>query len=380
MKEKFSQFFDKNYKKILILPLALILLCLVYMSFFYIQNNDILRKDVSLTGGTTISILTDLSQEILSSQLSNTFEDISVTSVSDNAGNQLKLIVISPQEPENLIPEIEKIIGFELNEENSGIEFTGSSLSKDFYNQLLRAVVFAFLSMALVVFLVFGKSKIIKVYIIIITLACAKLTFPSSSFLNFLELIGVIILAIYGFYLCKKQQKNYYYLLGSLFLFILVFLFPFYFLIFPLAVLLLVIYSISSTPSIAIIVSAFSDLLIPLTIVNLLGIKVSSAGIVAFLMLIGYSVDTDILLTTRVLRRKGNTINSSIFGAFKTGFTMTITSIISILLGLIIVYNYQSILNQIFIILLLGLFVDLFSTWVTNVCLLKWHAEKEQKK
>lgn len=380
MKEKASQFFDKNYKKILIIPLALVLLCLAYMSFFYIQNGDIIKKDVSLTGGTTISILTTLSSDSIYPKLSNIFEDISINSVSDNAGNQLKLIITSPEEPNKLIPEIEKIIGFELNENNSSIEFTGSSLSNDFYSQLLRAVVFAFLSMALVVFLVFGKSKLIKIYSIILTLICAKLTFPTSSFLNFTEIIGILILAIYGFYLCKKQQKKYYYLISLLILFLIVFLFPIYSLIIPISILILSVYSISSLPSIAVISSAFLDLLMPLTVVNLMGMEVSSAGIVAFLMLIGYSVDTDILLTTRVLRRKGNSINESIFGAFKTGLTMTITSIISVLLGLIIVYSYQSILNQIFIILLLGLFVDLFNTWVTNVCLLKWYAEKEEKK
>jgi len=33
----------------------------------------------------------------------------------------------------------------------------------------------------------------------------------------------------------------------------------------------------------------------------------------AFLMLIGYSVDTDILLTSRVLKREGESLNKKIF-------------------------------------------------------------------
>ena len=42
----------------------------------------------------------------------------------------------------------------------------------------------------------------------------------------------------------------------------------------------------------------------PLALIDFLGIEISAAGIAAFLMLIGYSVDTDILLTSRALKRK----------------------------------------------------------------------------
>src|SRR3989344_3127617 len=56
-------------------------------------------------------------------------------------------------------------------------------------------------------------------------------------------------------------------------------------------------------PSLAVVLAAFSDIVITLAIFNLSGMKLSTAGIAAFLMLIGYSVDTDILLTSRVLKR-----------------------------------------------------------------------------
>jgi len=72
-------------------------------------------------------------------------------------------------------------------------------------------------------------------------------------------------------------------------------------------------------PSIAVIFAAFTDIVLTIATANLLGMSVSTAGIVAILMLIGYSVDSDILLTTRVLKRKDERVNSRIFGAFKTG-------------------------------------------------------------
>jgi len=107
--------------------------------------------------------------------------------------------------------------------------------------------------------------------------------------------------------------------------------------------------------------------------------RISSGGIVALLMLIGYSVGTDILLTSRVLRRKNESVNSACFGAFKTGITMTLTAISSIFVGLFFVYQYETVLNQIFIILLIGLFYDIVNTWLTNVWIIKWYAESKNK-
>ena len=87
----------------------------------------------------------------------------------------------------------------------------------------------------------------------------------------------------------------------------------------------------TAVPSLAVIISAFANILMTLVTFNLLGMKMSSAGIVAFLMLIGYSVDTDVLLTTRLIKRKEGTLNKRIIGAMKTGMTMTLTSFFAFL-------------------------------------------------
>jgi len=116
-------------------------------------------------------------------------------------------------------------------------------------------------------------------------------------------------------------------------------------------------------------------------VINLLGIKISTGGIIAFLMLIGYSVDTDILLTNRLIKRKDGTTNQKILGAVKTGITMTLTSLLAILASLLVVKSFSPILTQIFLIIVIGLFFDLINTWITNVSILKWHVyNKENKK
>ena len=97
-------------------------------------------------------------------------------------------------------------------------------------------------------------------------------------------------------------------------------------------------------------------------------------------MLIGYSVDTDILLTTRLLKRGQGEINHKIFEAFKTGLTMTLTAILAIGFALIFVHSFSSTLSQMFIILIIGLVFDILNTWLTNVSLLKWYLLRGNKK
>ena len=116
-----------------------------------------------------------------------------------------------------------------------------------------------------------------------------------------------------------------------------------------------------------------------LTVVNLMGLKLSTAGIVSFLMIIGYSVDTDIMLTVRLLKKE-ESVNHAILGAFKTGISMTITSIIAVAIALFVVYPFASVLNEIFLILLIGLVFDLMNTLLTNVSILKWYFDKKTKK
>ncbi len=130
-------------------------------------------------------------------------------------------------------------------------------------------------------------------------------------------------------------------------------------------------------PSAAVILAAFSDIIITLAIFNLLGLKLSTAGIAAFLMLIGYSVDTDILLSTRVLKRKQGTVFERVCSAAKTGLLMSATTLSALIIALI--FAQSEVLKQIMIILLIGLLVDLISTWFQNAGILRWYLEKRHK-
>jgi len=129
-------------------------------------------------------------------------------------------------------------------------------------------------------------------------------------------------------------------------------------------------------PSIAVIFAAFSDIVMPLALLDFLGVKISAAGIAAFLMLIGYSVDTDILLTTRAIKTREGRVNSRIYGAFKTGIFMTITALLAVIPAFFLVTGLPDSFRQIFLILGLGLAADIINTWMTNVGIIKWYCEK----
>ncbi|CCQ34539.1 preprotein translocase subunit SecF (TC 3.A.5.1.1) [Halorhabdus tiamatea SARL4B] len=126
-------------------------------------------------------------------------------------------------------------------------------------------------------------------------------------------------------------------------------------------------------PSIAIIVSAFSDLVIPLAVLSLLGVKLSLGTVAGLLMLIGYSVDSDILLNNHILRRRGEFYEST-YAAMQTGVTMTLTSIVAMAVMAIMAtfFNIQ-IMAQIGFVLVLGLSVDLMNTYMLNLSLLRWY-------
>ena len=281
---------DKHYKKLLLIPLIVLIFSFIYLGNFYLKNNDIIYKDISLTGGTSATIYGKLNPPEIEQALQGKLDGVNTREIYDLITKEQKALIIETSSDSYTTKKVlEEYLGYELNEENSSFEFTGSSLSQEFYRQLLIAVLIAFVFMGIVVFIIF------------------------RTFI----------------------------------------------------------------PPTAVIISAFADILMTLVVVDLLEIKMATAGIVAFLMLIGYSVDTDILLTSRVLKRREGSVNERIINSMKTGMTMTLTSLFAFIVALFIVKSFSNVLTQIFTILSIGLAFDLLNTWITNVSILKWYAEQK---
>jgi len=129
-------------------------------------------------------------------------------------------------------------------------------------------------------------------------------------------------------------------------------------------------------PSAAVVLSAFADMAMTAAAMNIIGIPLTLGTTAALLMLIGYSVDSDILLTNRVLRRQGK-LNDKLQGAFRTGIIMTSTTFAAATaMFLVSWFGQVLIIREISAVLLLGLVADVLNTWLTNAGILKWYVQK----
>jgi len=278
----------KNYKKLLLIPFILLGLSILFLSIQYANNGYVIDKDVSLKGGisSTIYFNENINTEELKINIQNEFPnaEISIRELSTLGSKQSKGIILETTDIE--LQQVKDYINQNFPGADISIQQTGEALGKSFFNEMIKAIIFAFILMGIVVFITFRKF----------------------------------------------------------------------------------------IPSIAVILSAFLDITITLAIISALGMKISTAGIAAFLMIIGYSIDTDIMLTTKVLKRKSDDLWSRLTRAFKTGMTMTITTIIALFIAFILTNSI--ILKQMFGIILIALLVDMLSTWLMNTGILVWYLEK----
>lgn len=130
-------------------------------------------------------------------------------------------------------------------------------------------------------------------------------------------------------------------------------------------------------PSIAVVFAAFSDILITLAVVDLIGLRIGTAGIASFLLLIGYSVDTDVLLTTKVLKEKEGSLFARIYDSMRTGLTMTCSTLVALVIGYFVSTSF--ILKEMFLIIFIGLVADVVVTYLGNAPLLVWYVKRKEK-
>ena len=285
---KLEEFYKKNYKLLMLIPIIVLIISLAFISYNYMSKGELINRDVTLKGGISATIYTDKPANIKELQNAIKVDSIVRTLTDFSTDKQVGVIIeVSDIKAEELKSILESALNIKLTDQIYSVEETGAALGESFFKELIYTVLIAFLLMSIVVFITF------------------------RTFI----------------------------------------------------------------PSIAVIFAALIDITIPLAIINFLGMKISSAGIVAFLLLIGYSVDTDILLTTRVLKRTDSPLFNRMYNAMKTGLTMTFCAISVMVIG--IIFSTSPIFKEMFFIILLGLIVDIFSTWLTNSGILYLYCKKK---
>src|SRR3989338_8716390 len=128
-------------------------------------------------------------------------------------------------------------------------------------------------------------------------------------------------------------------------------------------------------PSLTVILTALIDIIATIAVLDLFGIKLSTGSIAALLLLIGYSIDSDMLLTTKMIRNKTQT---PVISAMKTGLTMTIAALGAFILGFI--FTNSLVIKQILLITIIGLLIDVVATYLGNGPILLWYVKKNEHK
>jgi preprotein translocase subunit SecF len=284
-----EKIYDKNYKKLLLVPIILLVLSLIILGVSYSSTGEFVKKDVSLKGGISITIeKPNLDQQEISSYMSERYSAFNVRTLRDLGTRQSMGLIIEASNAEE--PELKSYLQEKIHftEDEYSVEEYSSSFSESFFKQLVLTIIFAFLLMAIVVYVVF------------------------RTFI----------------------------------------------------------------PSLAVVFAALSDIIVTLGVLSLFGMEISSGGIIALLLVIGYSIDTDILLTTRLLKRKIGTLYERLKGAIKTGLTMTVTTIAA--LSVAFIFSTAPVLKEIFLIILIALFVDIITTYLGNAPILLWYIKKKK--
>ncbi len=108
---------------------------------------------------------------------------------------------------------------------------------------------------------------------------------------------------------------------------------------------------------------------------TLLNIPLSLASMAGILLIFGYAVNTNILLSTNIVKRKGGTARERASRAMSTGIKMSTTSAAAM-----IVLNIATTapeLDQISAVLAIGILVDMVNTWLLNSGLILRSYEEE---
>ena len=279
--KKFKYDINKyNPKKMMAVPAALFGVALVIVIITFIMTGMPVTPGIDFAGGTAVTIYTDDSKE----EIEAYFEGYDLKSIEEgiSGGYYLKF---GPMSNEEMMAFNDYILA---GYPDAGIDQIGSNFGATLQAQAMLALLFAFLGMAVVVFIAFRKLL----------------------------------------------------------------------------------------PALTVVFAGIADITITAACMNIFGIELSLATTAALLMLIGYSVDSNILMTTKVLKRQGD-LAEKMEGAFHTGFIMTSTTFCAILAMFIVslIGNVPT-LYTISAVLLIGLICDLIFTWGFNAGMLRIYAEK----
>lgn len=333
----------------MIIPLIFLIICFVLIFSFGI------KKGIDLSGGTSLTIYTNenYSTEEIKLHLKNTFnlEDVSVIFSKGVEVNRLDIQYLQEEKLVNLQTQIKKIK--DMSVKSQAIEKAREMLLE--YNYDLDALnLKEYADWMKSLNLIYNDQKNVRTQEILTSLktnfnvdtesVTIKEISPTlgASFTSKAILVGIIAL------------------IGIIIVVLLAFR--------------------EIIPAGVIIVCGIIDIIGGLVGLAVLNIPLSLTTIPVLLMLFGYSIDTDIMLTTKLLKRSEGNSRERAGDAFKTGTIMTTTTLCALIIMVIFAFLYNvSVIYEIAIVLLFGLIADILTTWFMNAPILLWYVGSKKK-
>ncbi len=275
-------------KKLLWIPLLLLVFSLAVFVMNYQKYGDLILKDIDLRGGTLITIETrsPINLEELEKVLSQKYGSVIISGLKSLTGYGATIQVSSDIDPEDVLATI-KSLGIVVK--GHSIETVGPSLGEAFWQQVVSVLVAGFLFMAIMIYLIYR----------------------------------------------------------------------------------------SPVPTFAIVVTSVSNILTTIAILNFFGIPISFPAFAALLMILSYTVDTNIVLTTKVLRAKKRGFQKAYKEALVTALKIIIAVIAA--MSVMLLVPTSKVLTDIALILVVGLANDLVYTWILNAGILEIYLEGHAK-
>ena len=346
--------YEGNYKRLVLIPIALLLISL-FIVFVYPK----VSMGIDFTGGTRILLRTDapIKQELFKAKLAEKYplQELSITSTSNPSGGYGAVVQYS-----------------------SNRDFTSAQEKIDLAEQLAPG------DAARAMETLLSIQPVLSKYAVLETIKSPKIDEAISEAKTLLDVanehftqeIEEIAKKEFGITQISSQRREVGASLGKAFVessFWMVAMAAFFIVIVVFAFFREII------PSAAILGAALIDIMFAVAMMAVLSIPFSLSSIASLLMLLGYSIDTDVLLTTRVLKRKEGTEKERAMGSVATGLTMTFTAIAALGVMLVLAYFYQiQVIFEIAAILIFGLLADIPATWLMNGPVLLWYAESKK--
>lgn len=129
--------------------------------------------------------------------------------------------------------------------------------------------------------------------------------------------------------------------------------------------------------SLGVVLASLGNILATLAFATLLGIEMSFASFAGMLMLIAFTVDTNIVLTSKMVAYGSESFISRYKKAFLTGATLTAT--ITATMVIVLFLSSSKLLVNIAEILVIGFVTDLVYTWILNAGMLEIYFNRKNR-